>query len=174
MPNPSLRGRVVVKFPAQVIAGDGMVITKSGAAYTFSTTGAGGGVPEAPLDGQQYGRQNQSWTVITGGGGGGTGDFVLKAGDTMTGALKINMPSPFLELDKTVDNQSAYVRGSKGGVARWQLSLGDVSQETGGNAGSDFRLQAYSDAGAILSIPFWIERKTGKVTVSGPPAPGQP
>jgi len=28
-----------------------------------------GGIPEAPIDGTQYGRQNASWTPITGGGG---------------------------------------------------------------------------------------------------------
>ena len=35
--------------------------------HVFTPVG-GGGVPEAPQDGQQYGRQNASWTVITGGG----------------------------------------------------------------------------------------------------------
>lgn len=30
------------------------------------------GVPEAPLDGQQYARQSAGWSVVTGGGGGGT------------------------------------------------------------------------------------------------------
>ncbi len=33
-----------------------------------NVTGGGGGVPEAPNDGTQYGRQNESWTPITGGG----------------------------------------------------------------------------------------------------------
>jgi hypothetical protein len=32
---PSLRARVLSKFPAQVLAGTGMVITKSGGTYTF-------------------------------------------------------------------------------------------------------------------------------------------
>ncbi len=31
----------------------------------------GGGIPEAPLDGKQYGRQSGTWTETTGGGGGG-------------------------------------------------------------------------------------------------------
>jgi hypothetical protein len=74
MSQPSLRGRVVLKFPAQVTAGHGMIITKSGAEYTFAVDesqldlgdgngGGGGTVDEAPLDGQQYGRQNGAWTV---------------------------------------------------------------------------------------------------------------
>lgn len=31
------------------------------------------GISEAPADGKQYGRQNNNWTEITGGGGGGSG-----------------------------------------------------------------------------------------------------
>lgn len=36
---PSLRARVLPRFPAQVVAGSGMVITKSGGTYTFAATG---------------------------------------------------------------------------------------------------------------------------------------
>ena len=36
--------------------------------HIFTPVGVGGGVPEAPLDGQQYGRQSATWTVVTGGG----------------------------------------------------------------------------------------------------------
>src|SRR5262245_62044528 len=32
--------------------------------------GGGGGIPEAPNDGVQYGRQSLGWTPIVGGGGG--------------------------------------------------------------------------------------------------------
>ncbi len=31
-------------------------------------------IPDAPVDGQLYGRQNSAWAVITGGGGGGIPD----------------------------------------------------------------------------------------------------
>lgn len=34
---PSLRARILSKFPARVVAGAGIVITKSGGTYTFST-----------------------------------------------------------------------------------------------------------------------------------------
>lgn len=36
---PSLRARILPRFPAQVLAGSGMVITKSGGTYTFASTG---------------------------------------------------------------------------------------------------------------------------------------
>ena len=41
--------------------------------YPFAggTSGSGDGIPEAPNDGQQYGRQSEGWTVVTGGSSGG-------------------------------------------------------------------------------------------------------
>ena len=33
---------------------------------------SGGGIPEAPNDGQQYGRQSEGWSVVTGGSGSGS------------------------------------------------------------------------------------------------------
>jgi hypothetical protein len=50
--------------------------------------GGGGGIPDAPSDGIQYGRQNASWTEITGGGGGGS--FLPLSGGTLTGFLTLN------------------------------------------------------------------------------------
>lgn len=35
---PSIKARVLPRFPANVIAGNGMVITRNGATYTFATT----------------------------------------------------------------------------------------------------------------------------------------
>jgi len=40
---PSLRARVLPRFPAQVIAGNGITITKSGGVYTFEVTNQVGG-----------------------------------------------------------------------------------------------------------------------------------
>jgi hypothetical protein len=36
---PSLRARVLARFPAQVLAGNGIIITKSGGTYIFDATG---------------------------------------------------------------------------------------------------------------------------------------
>ena len=36
---------------------------------TTAYDGSSGGVPEAPVDGKQYGRQDEEWTEVTGGGG---------------------------------------------------------------------------------------------------------
>ena len=67
-------------------AGNGMVLTYTNGVWSPQTPqtggggGTGGGIPEAPLDGKQYGRQSGQWTEISGGGGGG--------GDVPTDALK--------------------------------------------------------------------------------------
>lgn len=174
MTQPSLRGRVVLRFPADVVAGPGIRIDKTNSTYTISATGNGGGlggVPEAPLDGLQYGRQNATWTQVvhTGDGTGGAGPYVLKAGDTMTGDLVMRYNVPNIVFDRQVNGQSGHLQGKFQGKLRWQMSLGDVDNEGTGNAGSNFRLQAYDDTGTnIIGIPFYIRRDTGKVTIGGP------
>ena len=49
--------------------------------------GATGGVPEAPVDTKQYGRQDAAWTEIT---ASAAGDFLPLTGGTMTGDLNIS------------------------------------------------------------------------------------
>jgi hypothetical protein len=52
-------------------------VDASGNVITF-TPSAGGGIAEAPIDGQQYARQNAAWTVVTSSGGGQTETFTWK------------------------------------------------------------------------------------------------
>jgi hypothetical protein len=42
-------------------------VTQQYALTPITLIGGGGGVPEAPNDGQQYGRQSSGWTLVTGG-----------------------------------------------------------------------------------------------------------
>ena len=72
-------------------AGNGMVLTYTNGVWSPQNPpsgGDGGGIPEAPMDGRQYGRQLGQWTVVTGdGGGGGGGDIptdALKYGDNIS------------------------------------------------------------------------------------------
>jgi hypothetical protein len=83
------------------------------------------------------------------------------------------------------NNNQVQIRGAAGSLrnliggtaasARWNLTLGDSTAEAGANAGSNFSLQAYSDAGGFLSTPLAINRATGVATfgaavmLSGPP-----
>lgn len=62
-----------------------------------------------------------------------------------------------------------------GGVARWVMLPGNGAAETGGNAGSDFGLYRYNDAGAYLGSPLVISRATGVAAFeASPTAPTPP
>lgn len=52
--------------------------------------------------------------------------------------------------------------------SRWFM-YADATAESGSNAGSNFGINAYSDAGAFLSEPIQITRATGVVQFSSPP-----
>lgn len=49
---PSLRARVLPKFPAQILAGNGITITRQGAAYVFAVTAAIENIPLSALAAQ--------------------------------------------------------------------------------------------------------------------------
>jgi hypothetical protein len=99
-----------------------------------------------------------------------TNNKVAKSGDTMSGQLTISStaPNPNLALYKTAGN-TAYIRSylSPAGTSRWDVALGDSTAEGGGNAGSDFQIYRYTDAGGYLGNPMSISRATGNVTMSG-------
>jgi hypothetical protein len=60
--------------------------------------------------------------------------------------------------------------------ARWLVNYGDNAVESGANAGSNFSVQNFSDAGGLLSTPLAIDRATGLVTIphlSAPQAIGE-
>jgi len=55
-----------------------------------------------------------------------------------------------------------------GAVIRWSIGA-NTPAETGGNSGSDFNIQRFSDAGATLGSPLTIIRATGVVNFSATP-----
>lgn len=55
---------------------------------------------------------------------------------------------------------------------RWQL-VANSTAEGGSNAGSDFELRNFSDAGAALSLGVTVLRATGRVGIRGNTSPGQ-
>jgi hypothetical protein len=52
-----------------------------------------------------------------------------------------------------------------GGLQRFGLYVNNTA-EAGANAGSDFAIRAYADAGTILSTPFFIKRATGNIVLN--------
>jgi hypothetical protein len=92
---------------------------------------------------------------------------VDKAGDTMTGDLTIDKAQPTLTLDKAASAQSSLINGSMDGDLRWSVSLGDNTPEAGSNAGSNFVVSRYDDAGALLAGVLDINRATGDAVHRG-------
>lgn len=85
-----------------------------------------------------------------------------------TGGLSTNNlflssnPSTSVAATLTFQNGSA----PAGQKNRWAL-VEDTSAESGGNAGSNFQLVAYNDAGTAISAPLTVARSTGNATFVG-------
>jgi hypothetical protein len=78
--------------------------------------------------------------------------------------------NPALILDKTATSgQIANVLGSTLGLPRWQLVLGNATAESPTAVGSDFSLNAYNNAGALISTPLTIRRSDGVASFATPP-----
>lgn len=120
------------------------------------------------VPGKLYVRQKKSstWGAWTLEGGASSGFN----GGVITGDLTISKASPSLILDKPTATSSAAIYSTKGGsLLRWGMQLGSATAETGvGNAGSDFFLTRYSDAGAALPGFFLIRRSDGIVQINHP------
>jgi len=98
--------------------------------------------------------------------------YVSKLGDTMSGTLIIRNTAPAIVLDKTLAGSASHVQGKYNDLFRWVIHLGDTTAESGANAGSNFAIYGYTDAGAYLNTPLTINRATGRVTAIGvPPLP---
>ena len=84
------------------------------------------------------------------------------AGGTVTGTLVIRPASgsPFLQLNKVAAGINNIIQGTTNGVGRWQIVPGDSTAESGSNAGSNFLLAAYNDAGAFLGSALTITRSS--------------
>jgi len=78
-------------------------------------------------------------------------------------------PDAYLFLNKNASGYGSALVSQTNGVLRWSLNLGNGTAESGSNAGSDFGLYAFSDAGAVLSEPIAVKRSTGVATFSAPP-----
>lgn len=99
----------------------------------------------------------------------GSGDLNLsgkadKAGDTFTGTVKIATTMEHLVLNGPASTRRA-VYSSTANLKRWELALASNEVEAGNNAGSNFSIARYNDAGQFIGVPFSINRATGTVNV---------
>jgi uncharacterized protein YaiE (UPF0345 family) len=61
--------------------------------------------------------------------------------------------------------QNRLISYRTGALQRFGLYVNNTA-ESGSNAGSDFAIRAYNDAGTLLSTPFFIQRSTGNVGIN--------
>jgi hypothetical protein len=93
---------------------------------------------------------------------------VLKAGDTMTGALTLAPVSGNVSftLNKSASGVGNNFYGNTNSLSRWVVQLGNEVPESSGNAGSDFTVLRYNDAGVFVDTALTITRATGNATVA--------
>jgi hypothetical protein len=120
--------------------------------------GGGGGIPEAPADTKTYGRKDAAWVDITAQLLGG---YVAKAGDTMTGDLTVSKSGALVKLTRPGHSVASGIYGQQLGVDRWRLQMPDASAESVSGTstlGSDFRLEAFNNAGTSQGVALKILR----------------
>jgi hypothetical protein len=69
-----------------------------------------------------------------------------------------------LDYDGSAAGYNDNLAFTRNGLTRWSFAVGG-NAETGSNAGSDFFLYRYDDAGAGLGSPFQIARSTGLIAM---------
>ena len=66
------------------------------------------------------------------------------------------------ELDKGGSTYLSRLWGLTSGSRRWAMDLGDATAEAGSDAGSDFALKRYDDAGTLIDNAFRVFRSNGQ------------
>ena len=145
--------------PLSIARSTGAVTLSS--ALTAASVTASGNIGAASL--------STTGTVTATGTITGAGLYAGTVNSLTVGLLQLESASPVVHLKKGSGGNSAFIQGSVGTNARWRLALGDTAPEGAGNAGSNFVVTCYDNAGNATPIftPLSIERNTGKATFSG-------
>jgi len=101
------------------------------------------------------------WTLTDAGAlmttGGVSAPTVTVGSNTATG--------PTFTLNGAAGNPR-FIHWQTAGVSRWRLNANATAEGGGSNAGSDFTLTRYSDAGSLLDTPLIIARASGLMTLA--------
>jgi len=95
------------------------------------------------------------------------GQVVPKTGGTYTGGVSLDYTNPILTLDKDASTNQCRIDFKTNGLTRWALVGSNTTAESGSNAGSDFGLDRYDDAGAFLTTAFKVTRSNGNFDITG-------
>jgi hypothetical protein len=92
---------------------------------------------------------------------------VKVTGDTMTGILTMSAASPQTVFAQAAagGGNSSMIYNTVANVPRWAIVLNDAAAETGSNAGSNYGVNRYDDAGTFMDRPLAVNRATGATTL---------
>jgi len=112
-----------------------------------------------------------AWALISGGGGGSVN--IYNSNGTLTAARTVTMAGHNLTFEGGAGTNRIRMSADAGqprifsfasaNVARWAFRVDGA--ETGSNAGGDWALRAYNDAGTFTFSPIAANRKTGEKTL---------
>lgn len=97
-----------------------------------------------------------------------SGALTVAGGVGIAGAVNagsVTASGPFFTVSNTTAAGIRGLRVQTSASDRWVVG-GNGTAESGSNAGTDFQITAYNDAGAFLSTPLAIARATGTATFS--------
>lgn len=78
-------------------------------------------------------------------------------------AFVVNKGQPVVGLNRPNANAPAQIASQINFTDRWIVTLGTGEAESGGNAGSNFTIQSFSDSGAYIATPLKIMRSNGQL-----------
>jgi len=109
-----------------------------------------------------------SWVLISSGGGGVN---IYNSDGSLTAARTVTMANHTLTFEgganvnriiQSADNNVARILSWRtAGVQRWAIRVD--GNETGSNAGADWALRSYNDAGTFIFAPISVRRRTGEI-----------
>lgn len=105
----------------------------------------------------------------------GTNGGIDLSGNTEVSSGSFKVSNSFIQITRSAANAELYFDRDAGFAARinvrtgislrWRWVLANTTAEGGANAGSDFALERYSDAAALLGTPLSISRASGDITI---------
>jgi microcystin-dependent protein len=117
----------------------------------------------------EIGSSNSSWGDKLNTNFDGVDATVFSLSTKVSGYLATDATGAHLTLNKPAAGVYSGAFGQTNGLDRWAILLGDAAAEGGSNAGSNFAVERYSDAGALIDSPITINRATGVVTLAQQP-----
>lgn len=133
-----------------------LALARSNGAATFASAVTTGGQLVVPTGGAS----------IAGGVTVSSGGATITGTTTVNGSLAVSLTSgPQVGLYAAAGANVAGIASYKNSVPRWQLVMGDSAAESGSNAGSNFYVYRFSDAGSFVDAPIMVNRANGSVTV---------